>query len=324
MRVSGAPLPDAVARLAFAPDGQEIFAVVGLDVEVRMYDVSEGGGRVATSWVASLAHDAHVTAIAAAPGRLFTGTYQVRPVAPQPHRRSTAHPFQGHIFCWNTSQDEVYMDWLIAADTEPIVAVVPAGERLFTDASRDAAAVWQAAGQPGPWELSGRFESRAGCPGHNEGVTAVLYQGESLFTASHDCTIKVWNIETRSAIDTITSLDATAHVLAWEPGRRWLYAGCEDGTVRVFDAGSTTGHRQVARLEGHKGAVTALAVAAAHVYSGGEDGRLHAWRIGPGGFEFVAQLLPGSPHKVLCAAHCPVTRRLAVGRGNDLLIMDLL
>jgi WD40 repeat protein len=111
-----------------------------------------------------------------------------------------------------------------------------------------------------------------------------------LATGSHDGTINVWNISSRSVI-VLEAHSSSVLALEWSPvdGSR-LASGGHDSTVSVWDVNRQGDDRILLREQGHIGPVTALAWSAANVgklASGGEDKSILIWSIGSRSFRVL-------------------------------------
>jgi len=104
-------------------------------------------------------------------------------------------------------------------------------------------------------------------------VLAELPDG-TLASGSWDCTVRLWNVDTRTCVATLAGHSDGIRALAVLPDGR-LASGADDGTVRLWDVGTRT---CVNTMTGHTGAVTALAALPdGRLATGGEDGTIRLW-----------------------------------------------
>lgn len=157
--------------------------------------------------------------------------------------------------------------------------------------------------------------------GHKKRVTALVANETSLFSASEDASVKVWDLEsgncTRSVnghSGAVLSICITSEgrlytggidktINEWDPwtGRRqWIMTGSEDVICAlacspscpktIFSAGNdatircwdTTSGRCVMKFEGHSDSIVSLVVHGMLVFSGSLDGTIKMWNAQDG------------------------------------------
>jgi WD40 repeat protein/serine/threonine protein kinase len=96
--------------------------------------------------------------------------------------------------------------------------------------------------------------------GHKAAVSAVVYSpdGNSLASASHDGTLKIWNAATGEEQFSIAGHADVAYDAAFSPDGSLLASAGWDGVVKLWDVAT---RKEVRSLRGHEGPVSRLAFA---------------------------------------------------------------
>jgi F-box/WD-40 domain protein 7 len=72
--------------------------------------------------------------------------------------------------------------------------------------------------------------------GHSEPVACAAVRGQHLYTGSHDRTVRKWDLDTMRCVACYTG--HTDYVRAVAVDARWLYSGSDDNSVRVWETES--------------------------------------------------------------------------------------
>ncbi len=121
--------------------------------------------------------------------------------------------------------------------------------------------------------------------GHRSAVLAVAFQPGSkenlLASAGADGLVKLWEPTARGEfkpLRTLTGHDGPVRAVAWSADGSRLVTGGEDGTVRLWDPGSS---RALRTLRGHTGWVTCVAFSpdGRRIASGSEDRSIRVWDL---------------------------------------------
>jgi hypothetical protein len=115
--------------------------------------------------------------------------------------------------------------------------------------------------------------------GHTDGIHALAFfsDGKRLASASHDGTVKLWDVQTGQCLHTFAGHEKAVRAVSVSADGKLIASGSDDRTARVWDV--TTG-AQVAQLEGHGGAVRGVAfLPGGSLLTAGRDGTLRTWDV---------------------------------------------
>ncbi|MBK8256903.1 MAG: TIR domain-containing protein [Polyangiaceae bacterium] len=110
---------------------------------------------------------------------------------------------------------------------------------------------------------------------------AVSPNGTWAASASHDKTVKIWDLETGACRATLEGRTGDVNAVAITPDGKRILSGSSNQTVRVWDSQSG---RELARLHGHWGGVPSVVALGdnARALSGGFDRTIRLWNLASG------------------------------------------
>lgn len=136
---------------------------------------------------------------------------------------------------------------------------------------------------------------------HDDAINAITVSSQSdgfIYTASADCTIKVWKKLSAQKIVQVTTLGrhgASVNAMVMKADTGILYTGGSDCCINVWQRVSRNklAWKLVTSLRGHRLPVLCLAVAGPLVCSGGADKMIRVWRRGALGSYTCLAILQG-------------------------------
>jgi len=115
--------------------------------------------------------------------------------------------------------------------------------------------------------------------GHSGDIYALAFNREGkLASASEDKTVKVWNPDSGEELASFKGHVGPVRAVAFAPDGVSLASGSADKTIRFWYLDKTPS----ITLNGHDGAICALAFSGARLASAGADGTVKVWQTGPG------------------------------------------
>jgi WD40 repeat protein len=152
-------------------------------------------------------------------------------------------------------------------------------------------------------------------------AVAVTSEGKLCVSASHDETLKVWDLRSGRELRTLAGHGSRVLAVAVTPDGKLAVSGCEDGTLKEWDLGS--GHQLRTLIGHHESYVTAVAVTpdGQRAVSASWDHTLKIWNLASG---YARCTLTGHAAEVLAVAVTPDGRRAVSASGDQTLkVWDL-
>lgn len=124
----------------------------------------------------------------------------------------------------------------------------------------------------------------SGFAAHSQAVSALAWSpnGSALYTAGLDKTLRVWDPATGKSLGSALTPRSTVLSLVLVPGSDWLAAGCEDGSIHVWETRQWHDNQSPAPriVNAHASAIRALVTGpeAMTWISGSDDGRIRLWK----------------------------------------------
>jgi polyadenylation factor subunit 2 len=143
------------------------------------------------------------------------------------------------------------------------------------------------------WDWAESREERV-LEGHGWDVKTVAWHPRSsvICSGSKDNLVKLWDPRSGANLNTLYGHKNTVTKVAWNDNGNWLLTGSRDQLIKVYDIRAM---KELCSLKGHNKEITSLAwhpIYESCFASGGMDGTLCYWNIGPKGSEDPAVRIP--------------------------------
>ena len=168
------------------------------------------------------------------------------------------------------------------------------------------------------WDWATHSEERV-LEGHGWDVKCVQWHPRSslICSGSKDNLVKLWDPRAGSCLCTLYGHKNTVTKVAWNDNGNWLITASRDQLIKLYDIRTM---KELVSLKGHHKEVTSIAwhpLQETVLASGGMDGTLLFWNLGPKGSEEPAARIPYAHDMAIwdCQWH-PSGHMLATG-SND-------
>jgi tetratricopeptide (TPR) repeat protein len=239
-----------VCAVAITPDGKSI--VSGGDTTVRIWDRASG------ALVTTIAADARrVTSVAIAPDASFVAS----------------GGFDGTAKVWELPSGHLLgtLSTTPPSGTVLSVAISPDGKNIATGGEDARVRIWNA----GTRTLSRALE------GHASTIDAVAWapDGQALASSSDDHTVRLWHAATGRAVGTLRDHDDEVWAVAFLPSGSSFVSADKRGDVAVHEA---VMGRVLTHYATNRPGIASIAFSSkGTMATGGFDGVLQLWRVGP-------------------------------------------
>lgn len=147
--------------------------------------------------------------------------------------------------------------------------------------------------------------------GHQGGLTQVEANESRVVTSSEDCTIKIWDRNTRNCditlkdhTDTVTCFQVYKNIL--QCNDIYVVSGSEDSTIKIWDLRKSTSS-PILTLLGHSGKINSLQFDSTKILSASSDSTVRLWDFTTGECIYVGNEHEGPVYQVAFEGNTVVT-----------------
>ncbi|KAI5083987.1 hypothetical protein GOP47_0000156 [Adiantum capillus-veneris] len=202
----------------------------------------------------------------------------------------TGHFISGSADCtvkvWDPSQRGSELRATLKGHTRSIRAIASDRVRIVTGSDDQRVLVWDKATGKQTVELKA----------HNDKISCVRMLWEPcVLTASHDGTVKMWDVRTDTCVATVGRSASAILCLDYDYETRILAAAGMDGVCNIWDTQAT---KQRHKLLGHSKWIRCLRMAGDTVITGSDDWTVRVWSLATGVCDSVLTCHSGAINSV--------------------------
>ncbi|XP_047175239.1 DENN domain and WD repeat-containing protein SCD1 [Vigna umbellata] len=150
--------------------------------------------------------------------------------------------------------------------------------------------------------------------GHDGPVSCVrTLSGERVLTASHDGTVKMWDVRTDRCVATVGRCSSAVLCMEYDDNVGVLAAGGRDVVANIWDIRAS---RQMHKLSGHTQWIRSIRMVGDTVITGSDDWTARMWSVNRGTCDAVLACHAGP---ILCVEYSSLDRGIITGSTDGLL-----
>ncbi|XP_061344925.1 DENN domain and WD repeat-containing protein SCD1 isoform X2 [Gastrolobium bilobum] len=150
--------------------------------------------------------------------------------------------------------------------------------------------------------------------GHDGPVSCVrMLSGERVLTASHDGTVKMWDVRTDRCVATVGRSSSAVLCMEYDDNVGLLAAAGRDVVANIWDIRAS---RQMHKLSGHTQWIRSIRMVGETVITGSDDWTARIWSLSKGHCEAVLACHAGP---ILCVEYSSLDRGIITGSTDGLL-----
>lgn len=149
--------------------------------------------------------------------------------------------------------------------------------------------------------------------GHDAQVSCVrMLSGERVLSASHDGTVKMWDVRTDTCVATVGRCSSAVLCMEYDDNAGVLAAAGRDGVANVWDIHAG---RQMHKLLGHTQWIRSIRMSGDTLITGSDDWTARIWSVSRGTCDAVLACHAGP---ILCVEYSPLDKGIITGSTDGL------
>eukprot|EP01018_Ginkgo_biloba_P036033 Gb_36258 [translate_table: standard] len=149
--------------------------------------------------------------------------------------------------------------------------------------------------------------------GHDAQVNCVqMLSGERVLTASHDGSVKMWDVRTDACVATVGRTSSAILCMEYDDSTAILAAGGRDGVGNVWDIRAG---RQMHKLLGHTKWIRSLRMVGDTIVTGSDDWTARVWSVSRGTCDAVLACHAGP---ITCVEYCAIDKGIITGSADGM------
>ncbi|KAK1665267.1 hypothetical protein QYE76_053426 [Lolium multiflorum] len=150
--------------------------------------------------------------------------------------------------------------------------------------------------------------------GHDAPVSSVrMLSGERVLTASHDGTVKMWDVRTDTCVATVGRCQSSVLCMEYDDSTGILAAAGRDVMAHVWDIRSS---KQMFKLQGHTKWIRSMRMTGETIITGSDDWTARVWSLTRGTCDAVLACHAGP---ILCVEYSPSDKGIITGSSDGLI-----
>uniref|UniRef100_A0A1D1XNC3 DENN domain-containing protein 4C n=1 Tax=Anthurium amnicola TaxID=1678845 RepID=A0A1D1XNC3_9ARAE len=149
---------------------------------------------------------------------------------------------------------------------------------------------------------------------HDAPVSCVrMLSGERVLTASHDGTVKMWDVRTNTCVATVGRFSSAILCMEYDDSTGILAVAGRDTVANIWDIRAG---KQMHKLQGHTKWIRSMRMVGDTMLTGSDDWTARIWSISRGACDAVLACHAGP---ILCVEHSPAEKGIITGSVDGLL-----